>query len=234
MAVSPFRSLRPSGFDLFHDLGDVGLLSAASRARRIVCLGHGAGLHRSGAKRSRTRLIATTSGLSKAYRKSLDYGRRWLCDHHGEFRRPCLARVGDLCSSCPNFDELKPIGQGTARGPRLDAIPQLPNDDYALVLERYPEIPDSGVWSLAIASDDGSRLLLDGELVADNDGPRPPQVASGRRRLEKGRHPVRIEFLWRRSVQSASVKPWFRPSGPRLPGRLSNADNSAGFAPYDP
>jgi len=96
---------------------------------------------------------------------------------------------------CPGFDKLKSTGQGTATGPRLQSIPQLPDDDYALVLEGYLEIPETGVWSLAIGSDDGSRLLLDGELLADNDGPHPMQFTSGRRRLEKGLHPVRIEFF---------------------------------------
>jgi PA14 domain len=63
------------------------------------------------------------------------------------------------------------------------------------VLEGYLEIPETGVWVLVLGSDDGSRLLLDGELVADNDGPHPMQSASGRRRLEKGLHAVRIEFF---------------------------------------
>jgi len=62
-------------------------------------------------------------------------------------------------------------------------------------LDGYLEIPEMGVWSLAIGSDDGSRLFLDGELLADNDGPHPMQFTSGRRRLEKGLHAVRIEFF---------------------------------------
>ncbi len=103
--------------------------------------------------------------------------------YHGRFKK------------CPDFDQLKPAGKGTAASPQLKSISQLPDDDYALVLEGYVEIPETGVWSLAIGSDDGSRLLLDGELLADNDGPHPMQFTSGRRRLEKGLHAVRIEFF---------------------------------------
>ena len=62
-------------------------------------------------------------------------------------------------AKCPEFDKLKPDGRGTVRGPRITTIPKLPDDDYALVLEGYLEIPETGVWSLAIGSDDGSRLL---------------------------------------------------------------------------
>ncbi len=96
---------------------------------------------------------------------------------------------------CPDFEKMKPAAQGTAPGPRLKQIGGLPDDDYALVLEGYLEIPETGVWSLAIGSDDGSRLFLDGELLAENDGPHPMQFTSGRQRLDKGLHPVRIEFF---------------------------------------
>jgi S1-C subfamily serine protease len=98
-------------------------------------------------------------------------------------------------TKCPDFDTLKPADEGTATSLQLSSIPQLPEDEYALVLEGYLEIPDTGVWSLAIGSDDGSRLFVDGELVVDNDGPHAIQFSSGRRRLEKGLHAVRIEFF---------------------------------------
>lgn len=98
-------------------------------------------------------------------------------------------------SKCPDFDKLKPAADGTVPGPRLKDIPNLPDDGYALLLEGYLEIPETGVWSLAIGSDDGSRLLLDGELLAENDGPHPLQFTSGRGRFDKGLHPVRIEYF---------------------------------------
>ena len=103
--------------------------------------------------------------------------------YHGRFRR------------CPDFNKLKLAKEGTATTAQITAIPQLPDDDYALLLEGYVEIPETGVWSLTIGSDDGSRLFVDGQLAADNDGPHPMQFAIGRRRLEKGLHPIRIEFF---------------------------------------
>lgn len=96
---------------------------------------------------------------------------------------------------CPDVSKLKASGEGTIEQIRLDRVPGLPGDDYALVLEGYIEIPETGVWSLAINSDDGSRLFVDGQLVANNDGPHPPQWASGRGRFAAGLHPVRIEFF---------------------------------------
>lgn len=96
---------------------------------------------------------------------------------------------------CPDVTKLKASGEGTIEQMRLGGVPGLPGDDYALVLEGYIEIPETGVWSLAINSDDGSRLLIGGELIANNDGPHPPQWASGRGRFAAGLHPVRIEFF---------------------------------------
>lgn len=96
---------------------------------------------------------------------------------------------------CPDVSRLKASGEGTIERPRLDRVPGLPGDDYALVLEGYLEIPETGVWSLAINSDDGSRLFVDGELLANNDGRHPPQWAIGRARFAAGLHPVRIEFF---------------------------------------
>jgi hypothetical protein len=96
---------------------------------------------------------------------------------------------------CPDFERLAAVDEGTVAGHRLNQIARLPDDEYALALDGYVEIPESGVWSLAIGSDDGSRLILDGELLTENDGPHPMQWSSGRRRLEKGLHPIRIEFF---------------------------------------
>ncbi|HEX7378606.1 MAG TPA: trypsin-like peptidase domain-containing protein [Pirellulales bacterium] len=96
---------------------------------------------------------------------------------------------------CPDVGQLKASAEGTIEQPRLDRVPGLPGDDYALVFQGYLEIPETGVWTLAINSDDGSRLFVDGELVANNDGPHPPQWAIGRGRFAAGLHPVRIEFF---------------------------------------
>ncbi len=98
-------------------------------------------------------------------------------------------------TKCPDFDKLTPIASGTIARLKLDEIPQLPADDYALLLEGYIEVPRTDVWAVVIGSDDGSRAYVDGALIAANDGPHPLQWSSGRVRLEKGLHPVRIEYF---------------------------------------
>jgi S1-C subfamily serine protease len=102
---------------------------------------------------------------------------------------------GGRFNKCPDLSTLKPVDEGIVPEPRLDRIPKLPDDNYALALEGYIDIPATGVWTIAIASDDGSRLYLDGALLVDNDGAHPMQWASGRGRWQQGLHPVRIEFF---------------------------------------
>ncbi|HET6883582.1 MAG TPA: trypsin-like peptidase domain-containing protein [Pirellulales bacterium] len=95
----------------------------------------------------------------------------------------------------PDVSKLKPLVEGKAPQPRLDQITGAPADDYAVVFEGYLEIPETGVWTVAVGSDDGSRVFVDGKLAANNDGPHPMQWSIGRERWQKGLHPVRIEFF---------------------------------------
>lgn len=98
-------------------------------------------------------------------------------------------------TKCPDFDRLTPAAEGTVATVKLEEVAGLPDDEYALVFDGYVDIPETGVWALAIGSDDGSRLSLHGNLVVANDGPHPLQWSSGRLRLGKGLHPIRIEFF---------------------------------------
>ncbi len=56
-------------------------------------------------------------------------------------------------------------------------------------------IPETGVYDLAVASDDGSRLWIGDRLVVDNWGQHPEVRANGSIRLEEGAtYPIRIEY----------------------------------------
>ncbi|MDP6446131.1 MAG: c-type cytochrome, partial [Pirellulaceae bacterium] len=72
-------------------------------------------------------------------------------------------------SKLPNFAELKPLLVGGA-----DKIHQhvanRKRDYYGLRFESTLEIAADGEYSFRLASDDGSRLTIDGRVVVDNDG----------------------------------------------------------------
>jgi hexosaminidase len=68
--------------------------------------------------------------------------------------------------------------------------------DFGVVFEGYLKAPADGYYRLASASDDGSRLYIDGEEVVSNDGEHGSDVVvSGHIPLAKGFHRIRIEFF---------------------------------------
>ena len=70
------------------------------------------------------------------------------------------------------------------------------NSDYmGLTFEGYLMIPSTGVYGLFVNSDDGSRLYINGNLVADNDGIHGMREAGDYLALEEGLHSLRIEYF---------------------------------------
>jgi hypothetical protein len=68
-------------------------------------------------------------------------------------------------------------------------------DNVGAVFTGWIEIPATGIWSLNITSDDGSKLYLGTELVANNDGLHGMTTASATRALRAGKHALRVEFF---------------------------------------
>lgn len=79
-------------------------------------------------------------------------------------------------------------------------------DHYGLVFEGYVKVPASGVYTFYTVSDDGSRLYIGDQLVVDNDGSHNARQRSGLAVLEKGYHPVKIEYFEDYSGERLIVK----------------------------
>ena len=86
----------------------------------------------------------------------------------------------------PNIDIPSTSGNFSTSG-RADLV--------AAVFEGYLLVPATGLWTLSTESDDGSRLLVDGELVVSNDGLHGMVDRSGQVALEAGYHRIRVEFF---------------------------------------
>jgi hypothetical protein len=86
----------------------------------------------------------------------------------------------------PNID-IPSTGGNFATSGRADLV--------AAVFEGYLLVPATGLWTLSTESDDGSRLLVDGELVVNNDGLHGMVDRSGQVALEAGYHRIRVEFF---------------------------------------
>lgn len=74
-------------------------------------------------------------------------------------------------------------------------IPSEAKDNIGLIITGYVNIPTDGIYTFALLSDDGSRLFVDGEIVADNDGAHSPREIVGQKALKAGLHPIRVEYF---------------------------------------
>jgi azurin len=98
-------------------------------------------------------------------------------------------------SNLPEFEKLTAHRSGEVP----DNTVQLNFDDYknhyGLVFTGNLEAPDEGEYTFQIASDDGARLLIDGQKVVTHDGIHPPDVKEGTKKLKKGQHTFRLEYF---------------------------------------
>lgn len=70
-------------------------------------------------------------------------------------------------------------------------------DNLGALATGFLNIPAAGFYTLALESDEGSRLFIGNQLVVNNDGLHGMQRAEGTIGLQAGFHPVRIEFFER-------------------------------------
>jgi alpha-L-fucosidase len=95
----------------------------------------------------------------------------------------------------PDFDKLIPELEGTVKN--FDISPSLQKENFGFRFSGFITVPQEGLYRFFVSSDDGSRLYIGDELVVDNDGLHGSTEASGRIILEKGFHPIRVDFFQR-------------------------------------
>lgn len=82
---------------------------------------------------------------------------------------------------------------------------------FGLIFEGEIYIPSSGEYAFHLASDDGSELYLDENLLINNGGEHADRIKSGKKNVEAGWHPLRVRFF--DSGGGASVRLWWTPPG---------------------
>lgn len=75
------------------------------------------------------------------------------------------------------------------------SIPEEVEGNIGLVLTGYLEVPADGIYTFALLSDDGSTLMLDGELLGDNDGAHSPVEIMVQKALKAGLHPIEVRYF---------------------------------------
>ena len=69
------------------------------------------------------------------------------------------------------------------------------DDNAAIFLQGYLTIKEEGIYNFRLASDDGSMLFINDQLVINHDGPHGADIKDGKIALKAGFHPIRIDYF---------------------------------------
>ncbi|HEX2748462.1 MAG TPA: PA14 domain-containing protein, partial [Verrucomicrobiales bacterium] len=96
----------------------------------------------------------------------------------------------------PDFATLKPHREGPMEGKKLDLKLEGMSEHFGVQFEGVIEPLEEGNYQFTLASDDGSRLFVDGRQVINDDGIHPSSdLKTGRIKLNKGPHTVRVDYF---------------------------------------
>ncbi len=93
----------------------------------------------------------------------------------------------------PDFDKLKAVASATGKAFDLGSAKR--HNDYGLRFEGFFKVEKEGKYRFSLASDDGSRLFVDGKKIVEVDGIHPVQAGSGEATLTVGIHKVTVQFF---------------------------------------
>jgi hypothetical protein len=117
--------------------------------------------------------------------------------------------------SLPDFQQLAPQSSGTTDSLVIGRIS--PSEkSFGIVYDGYLRVPRDGVYRFFLLSDDGSRLVIDGETVANNDGVHGPTEVLGEIALKSGDHPFTLLYFQGSGGKALSV--WYE--GPGIPRQV--------------
>jgi hypothetical protein len=98
-------------------------------------------------------------------------------------------------SKLPDFSTLTPTRQGTLDSGLLDLRPAKLDEHFGMVFEGKIIAPQAGTYQFKMASDDGSRLTINGNTVIEHDGLHGASTKNGQISLTVGAHPIRVEYF---------------------------------------
>jgi alpha-L-fucosidase len=110
----------------------------------------------------------------------------------------------------PDFSKMKPAASGPIA--RFERPSKKSREKYGLEFTGFLRVPASGVYTLFVSSDDGSRLWIGDDLVVDNDGLHGMTERRGVVALAAGLHPITVRFFNKTGDEGLTVA-WLAPGG---------------------
>jgi len=110
-------------------------------------------------------------------------------------------------SAIPDFSKLKPTAEGISNSISLNT--KKASDYFGFEFSGYINIPADGIYTLYLASDDGSKLYVDNKLLIDNDFCHGVVEKKELIALKAGLHPIKVTFFEKSGGEelSVSIKP---------------------------
>jgi len=101
---------------------------------------------------------------------------------------------GDAWEELPDFPSLKPVKQGYLKT-LDDTVREDRATGYAIHYKGYLRVPSDGLYVISAGTSDGSRLHIDGKLVAENDGIHSTSQTLYSLPLSKGLRAFELEYF---------------------------------------
>jgi hypothetical protein len=93
----------------------------------------------------------------------------------------------------PDWKSLKPVNIGVSAVPGIELKKRA--DDYGFVFEGFIKVEADGIYSFLLESDDGSKLIIDGVPVVENDGVHGMAEKKAEIAMAKGFHQISLEYF---------------------------------------
>lgn len=103
----------------------------------------------------------------------------------------------------PDFTSLTPIASGTSTAIALSVTTQ--TETFGLVFTNQISVSVAANYQFSTNSDDGSKLIIDGTTVVDNDGLHGARLREGTIFLNPGTYDLRVEFFEKNGGQVLEV-----------------------------
>src|SRR5215207_5449164 len=141
----------------------------------------------------------------------------------------------------PDFSKLTPHREGAVTDGLLDLKFDDYKNEYGVVFTGTLRAPKKADYTFYITSDDGSRVLVDGQKVVEADGIHPAStIKEGKVKLDEGDHQFRLEFFqagggaelfaaWEGGGFTKTVLSKWQPQGWEDNTKKKNEDKSVGI-----
>jgi len=120
--------------------------------------------------------------------------------------------IQEYCTSVEDMDKYSATSSGIMPGFSLAAIPD--DREFAYRFSGYLKIPETGIYTFYMSSNDGSNMYMDGKKLLENDLERASGEKSRQKMLEKGFHAIQLNYYQMGGKKSLKLS-WKKPNGER-------------------